>query len=41
MEGTASSVISDDAIVPKIVHCRSDFKGGEHQAWGANPSKII
>jgi hypothetical protein len=27
IEGTASSVISDDAIVPKIAHCSSDFKG--------------
>ena len=41
MEGTASSVISDDAIMPKIVHCSSDFKSGEHQAYGTNLSKII
>ncbi|BAR63009.1 hypothetical protein NK6_9875 [Bradyrhizobium diazoefficiens] len=26
IDGTASSVISVDAIVPKIVHCSSDFK---------------
>jgi hypothetical protein len=32
MEGTASRVISDGAIVPKIVHCSSDFKSGKHQA---------
>jgi hypothetical protein len=25
-------VISDGAIVPKIVHCSSDFKSGKHQA---------
>src|SRR3954452_22151031 len=32
MEGTASSVISDDAIMPKIVHCSSDFKRAEFRA---------
>ncbi|MET4800357.1 hypothetical protein ABIA96_002929 [Bradyrhizobium sp. LB11.1] len=41
MDGTASRVISDDAIAPKIVHCSSDFKGWEHQAYGTKPSKII
>lgn len=44
MEGTASSVISDDAIMPKIVHCSSDFKRRELYPscpYGTNPSKII
>jgi hypothetical protein len=41
IDGTASSVMFDDPIAPKIVHCSSDFKGREHQAYGTKPSKII
>jgi hypothetical protein len=34
-------VMFDDPIAPKIVHCSSDFKGREQQAYGTKPSKII